>query len=957
MKLDPAKASGPDNISARLLKELSSEIAPILTTIYRKQAADSSQATSATTRGHDASSFTDVSPDSNLNLLASSASSHVLNPGPGSSNPPPPCKEKAQRSTPTVTTTSSSGGGEQDGSSRPPADSSSLPTSVVTSSSLTELPGSTVNITVGSTENAVHSTTILVMPPDALSALSRTVAAASSSSEQGGAAAAAASASSSRRKRRTISSEKEAQRQYKVMYKYLKLASSAPKLMGVNSVIVPPAATSTSTTPTPAQSSLQSPGNASLPGDAGAMISTMTTTPKLTPLSGNVGTRITTTTTTTGKTMTPQPVVVPVSHTPSTRLPSVSLLGSGIAVKPPVRPSPAPHQGAVKTLPPPTVIFVSPQTPTSMASATVVSLPVGASGVRTKPPPHLLPAVGTSGTKAAVIRSSSSTALRLPVLTPGSWGVNSQATPSAQSVVTTAPCSSQSTFTPSPQPAINHAASTVVPSSGQSTSALDPQTGPCVSSVAAVTGQAVSTSLSGRSVSQSLVSTAKAGQTGHHAPANIPATATKDDEKGHSLSSTDGNTSSTAKGDATTTLALTQVTATSQGVHVNSQIPPATTTTTTTTTSTTIRNGIPRITDVPSPNPPQSSGLSAPLPPCMTSLPKHTQTPTVLSVPSLESSAQPTASLAAPTDGPTHPSTPPAAPEGGGGGGGGGGGSQLGEGESVTWDKACTLRLIQLYKEHQVYLTDPHYKKKSVWELMASKLRQSVTDSPPFRWNHVENKWKNMTKKFRDCVNVNRRVGSSSSSVTKCNFFDEIAAIYNYNPEEDKKKAAESPWTVKVVTNRHVPLPLSKNVGDGLTPGGDLSRSLGNVNARVENGSTQTDGCSSSSMAGPSAQIIDDVPLVKKKKYAHLDAQQASCSRPLASCTTHPPPPPPPPAEARERGGGRGADIAGLLQRLREDRARQESARMDRLESMHQEKMALFGRFLDILQQSKQKKG
>eukprot|EP00745_Piridium_sociabile_P026000 TRINITY_DN41188_c0_g1_i1.p2 TRINITY_DN41188_c0_g1~~TRINITY_DN41188_c0_g1_i1.p2 ORF type:complete len:244 (-),score=41.27 TRINITY_DN41188_c0_g1_i1:1474-2205(-) len=31
-KLDPAKASGPDNISARLLKELSSEIAPILTT-------------------------------------------------------------------------------------------------------------------------------------------------------------------------------------------------------------------------------------------------------------------------------------------------------------------------------------------------------------------------------------------------------------------------------------------------------------------------------------------------------------------------------------------------------------------------------------------------------------------------------------------------------------------------------------------------------------------------------------------------------------------------------------------------------------------------------------------------------------------------------------------------------------------------------------------------------------
>ena len=33
--LDPRKASGPDGISARVLKELSSEIAPILTTIYQ----------------------------------------------------------------------------------------------------------------------------------------------------------------------------------------------------------------------------------------------------------------------------------------------------------------------------------------------------------------------------------------------------------------------------------------------------------------------------------------------------------------------------------------------------------------------------------------------------------------------------------------------------------------------------------------------------------------------------------------------------------------------------------------------------------------------------------------------------------------------------------------------------------------------------------------------------------
>ncbi|XP_076470342.1 uncharacterized protein LOC143300503 [Babylonia areolata] len=301
------------------------------------------------------------------------------------------------------------------------------------------------------------------------------------------------------------------------------------------------------------------------------------------------------------------------------------------------------------------------------------------------------------------------------------------------------------------------------------------------------------------------------------------------------------------------------------------------------------------------------------------------QPPTLLPT-SILQRPQPSTSLAAPTPEARQSLTSVAPVEEGEGG------SQVGEGEAVTWDRACTLKLIQLYKEHQVYLSDHHYKKKSVWELIATKLRQSIPDSPAFRWNHVENKWKNMTKKFRDCVNLNRR----SSVPVKCNFFDEIAAIYNYNPDEDQRKAAEGLRALKSATHRHSGPLGAGPYRDCVTAASGADCSSGGVSGVGQRG-------------GESHSQPEGVPLMKKKKYAHLDTQPCPRSLPLHS----PLPPPPPPADL----GGvkdRGVDIAGLLQRLREDRANQERTRMERLERMHQEKLAMFGRFLDILQQSKQ---
>ena len=78
-----------------------------------------------------------------------------------------------------------------------------------------------------------------------------------------------------------------------------------------------------------------------------------------------------------------------------------------------------------------------------------------------------------------------------------------------------------------------------------------------------------------------------------------------------------------------------------------------------------------------------------------------TTSTTFSGLPAMASSASPvdvSPSIAAPAQDPTQGSLTPTE-----------------EGEmTMTWDKESTLKLIRLYKEHQAYLNDHHYKKKSV---------------------------------------------------------------------------------------------------------------------------------------------------------------------------------------------------------------------------------------------------
>nr|KAG5688512.1 hypothetical protein BaRGS_011657 [Batillaria attramentaria] len=262
----------------------------------------------------------------------------------------------------------------------------------------------------------------------------------------------------------------------------------------------------------------------------------------------------------------------------------------------------------------------------------------------------------------------------------------------------------------------------------------------------------------------------------------------------------------------------------------------------------------------------------------------------------------------------------------------------------VTWSRDATLKLIELYKEHQVYLNDHHYKKKSVWEIIATRLRKETSDPTQYRWNQAENKWKNITKKYRDCVDNNRRHGTN----VRCRFYDEIAAVYNYNPDDQAQKTAAEGLRALSSTRPQV-IKLS-DMGESST-----ATHQNYVRTKHERPSADDE----SFINGTGAEDAAVPLLAKKKKYARLDSATTATAQqhtPLTSATVNLVSAPlvsASPSQAAPK-VSQCDDILAVLKELREDRQRQEKARMDRLENMHQEKMQLFRQFLDLLKQSKQ---
>jgi hypothetical protein len=70
----------------------------------------------------------------------------------------------------------------------------------------------------------------------------------------------------------------------------------------------------------------------------------------------------------------------------------------------------------------------------------------------------------------------------------------------------------------------------------------------------------------------------------------------------------------------------------------------------------------------------------------------------------------------------------------------------------------------------------PSTKKKFVWGLIAAQLNSEEFDVTAEK---AEQKWKNLTKTFRDTVDHNNRSGNAPK---QCPFFDELQQAYGYRP-------------------------------------------------------------------------------------------------------------------------------------------------------------------------------
>ncbi|CAL1534729.1 unnamed protein product [Lymnaea stagnalis] len=237
---------------------------------------------------------------------------------------------------------------------------------------------------------------------------------------------------------------------------------------------------------------------------------------------------------------------------------------------------------------------------------------------------------------------------------------------------------------------------------------------------------------------------------------------------------------------------------------------------------------------------------------------------------------------------------------------------------TVGWSKAAVLKLIQLHNEHQHLFDDPHYKKKSVWEMVSMCMQK---EGYAYSWIQAENKWKAITKKYRDTVDHNAKHGHII--MRKCPFYNELATVYRYvSPclsqaapscqAAFKSLVSDNSFqqtTIAVVTNQ-----IPNTAKRPLQCDSDPTASTSSTELKNNNVDGQ----------GPREEPVGHKVLIKKKKYSPIAGDNVS-------------------------------DVGQVLHMLRvlnEDRRKQEKLRMDRLEKMHQERMTVFREFLDVLKNS-----
>lgn len=185
-----------------------------------------------------------------------------------------------------------------------------------------------------------------------------------------------------------------------------------------------------------------------------------------------------------------------------------------------------------------------------------------------------------------------------------------------------------------------------------------------------------------------------------------------------------------------------------------------------------------------------------------------------------------------------------------------------------------------------------------IWEMIATKLtnESETTNGMVYTSSHVGNRWKNLTKLYRDCFEANRNMNKSASTFHKCQFFDEIASVYNYEGQDSIDSTSKSKITSGTTShsNKEILVVPTKST-------------LKRINY-VHIAPKQSTECTGSS------SVSKDMPLAKKVKSS---------------------------AE----------DVLTAIRHLSDDHKVQENMFLARLEKMHDEKMDIFQQYFEIVKQ------
>ena len=207
--------------------------------------------------------------------------------------------------------------------------------------------------------------------------------------------------------------------------------------------------------------------------------------------------------------------------------------------------------------------------------------------------------------------------------------------------------------------------------------------------------------------------------------------------------------------------------------------------------------------------------------------------------------------------------------------------------KGYSWTREETRLLISLYEEKQDLFKNINYKKKQVWEIIASRMKEHDCTARP---DQCEGKWKALTLAFRKCEDHNHQSGNNRR---ECPFYQELSEVYGYRPNVRPYATASS---------------------SGL---GDSRRSDAqglNKNAEVSN----EDSTSVNLTTGQQTKRThEETRATPKKKARRSSTSQDECLTWFKEHT--------------------------------EERRRENERRLERLEQQHREKMSFLSGLLDVL--------